>query len=137
MGSFLFSDLSLSLYCVCSVFFCHLCLFLFFPWFLGSLSVSCVLCFLFLCFPPVCVFVLLCSLRVLGSLPSVLPFFFPSVLPSPPPPVCEFVLWRRRRSWGTLVFSVVFLPLFLFRLPLSLSCRFTSSPFFCGLLWLL
>jgi len=33
--------------------------------------------------------------------------------------VCESVLWRRRRSWGPLAFSLVFLPLFLFRLLLS------------------
>jgi len=50
-------SLSLSLSTVFALFLfgfffvCHLCLFLFFPWFLGSLSVSCVLCLLFLCFP--------------------------------------------------------------------------------------
>ena len=44
---------------------------------------------------------------------------------------CEFVLWRRRRSWGTLAFSLVFLPLFLFRLPF-----FLSSPLcIISLLW--
>jgi len=120
MGSFLFSDLSLSLslYCVCSVFFGPLCLFLFSPWFLASLSVfSILLCSMCVSSSLVFVFLFLC----VRSLPGSLVFFT-----CPSSPLC-YVLQI------VLCFLFFFVPLSSGFLPVLPLCflefpLFASSP---------
>jgi len=118
MGSFLFSNLSLSLLCLLCFFFCHLCLFLIFPWFLGSLSVfSNLLCSMCVSSSLVFVFLFLC----VRSLPGSLIFFYLSVF-SPvlcPPIPSLFLFFFVPLSSGFLPV----LPLCFLEFPL-----FASSP---------
>jgi hypothetical protein len=97
IGSFLFSNLSLSLslslLCLLySFFLCHLCLFLFFFWFLGSLSVFSIL---------------LCSMCVSSSLVFVFLFLYVRSLV-----LCLFFTWPSSPLCYALQFILCFFVLF-------------------------